>query len=125
MHYDKRHVSGATGDARTAKDTARRGRKPENLAAGPAVTLSVFQFPGVAGRKAAQSITPESPLHPGDPARIPAAGNETVMMHVNGNYWAEQTFPVTEDFADAVFMIGGNRPEYDIPRISVKVANAA
>jgi hypothetical protein len=31
-------------------------------------------------------------------------------MHVNGNFWAEQTFPVTENFADAEFLIGGNRP---------------
>jgi hypothetical protein len=31
-------------------------------------------------------------------------------MLMNGNYWAEQTFPVTEYSADAEFLIGCNRP---------------
>jgi hypothetical protein len=44
---------------------------------------------------------------------------------VNGNFRAEQTFPVTENFADAVFLIGGNRPICDIPGVSGKVLDAA
>jgi hypothetical protein len=44
-----------------------------------------------------------------------ADGNGPVVMHVNGNFRAEQTFPVTENFADAEFLVGGNRPECDIP----------
>ena len=35
---------------------------------------------------------------------------------MNGNSRAEQTFPVTENLADAEFLIGGNRPTPDLYR---------
>jgi hypothetical protein len=34
-------------------------------------------------------------------------------------------FPTTEIFADAKFLIGGNRPGKDIPQVPVNVRNAA
>ena len=34
-------------------------------------------------------------------------------------------FPVTENFVDPEFLIGGNRPESDIPRVPVEVSVAA
>ena len=42
---------------------------------GRVVRMSVLQFPGVVGRKAAQSVALRLAFASGDPARIPAAGD--------------------------------------------------